>query len=279
MSDEDLVGSDWGPGFIGFTISIAMYGTAVGQSIFYARSFPKDPIFTKLIVFLLFIADTVHLLGACYFYWVQLISCRRIKTWSCQTQLPPETWLAVPINFLVTFTVQILYCQRIWIISGKKKRVTVPILITAVVQLGLGSWSSALGIQHKTIAYLSSTPLTAYAAFASTVCDILITSAVFKYLWRSQRDIRMRSRPTFIQELATVSINMGTLTCLVSLSVGIVYLVQESQGEHYWVTAPGVVLSRCYINSFLAVLNARRSIRDRERHLYTIEIPTLSAIT
>ncbi|KIJ65732.1 hypothetical protein HYDPIDRAFT_110882, partial [Hydnomerulius pinastri MD-312] len=278
MSDEDLVGSDWGPGIIGLVISVAMYGTAVGQSIFYARSFPKDPISTKLTVFLLFLADTVHLLGTCYFYWVQLIACHRMTSWSCQTQLPPEAWFAVPVNYLITFTVQGLYCRRIWIISGKKKRVMVPILVTAVVQLGLGSWSSVETIRHKTIEYLFSTPLTAYAAFASTVCDILITSAVFKYLWRSQRGVRMRSRPTFIQELATVSINMGTLTCLVSLSVGIVYLVQESQGEHYWVTAPGVVLSRCYINSFLAVLNARRSIRDRERHSFVIEMLTLTAI-
>ncbi|KIJ65715.1 hypothetical protein HYDPIDRAFT_110864 [Hydnomerulius pinastri MD-312] len=246
MSDEDLVGSDWGPGIIGLVISVAMYGTAVGQSIFYARSFPEDPISTN-------IADTVHLLGSCYFYWVQLVACHRIKSWSCQTQLPP------------------LYCQRIWIISGKKKHVTVPILVTAVVQLGLGSCF----IQAKTIAYLFSTPLTAYAAFVSTVCDIFITSAVFKYLWRSPRDVRMRSRPTFFQELATVFINMGTLTCLVSLSVGIVSLVQESQDEHYWSAAPGVVLSRCYINSFLAVLNARRSIRERERRLY---MPTLTII-
>ncbi|KIJ62059.1 hypothetical protein HYDPIDRAFT_30873 [Hydnomerulius pinastri MD-312] len=251
MSDDDLVqsASSWGPGLIGFAISIAMYGTAVGQSIFYARSFPKDPISTKLIVFLLFIADT--------------------------TQLPRGAWLAVP--YLITFTVQILYCQRIWIISGKKQRVTMPIQ----------SCSSALArgvllrrsVRHNTIKYLFSTPLTAYAAFTSTVCDMFITSAVFKYLWRSQRDVRMRSRPTLIQELATVIINMGTLTCLMSLTMGIVYLVQESEDEHYWVAAPAVVLSRCYINSFLAVLNARRSIRDRERHLYIIELPTLTTLS
>ncbi|KIJ65733.1 hypothetical protein HYDPIDRAFT_27724 [Hydnomerulius pinastri MD-312] len=251
MSDEDLVGLAWGPGIIGRSSStVMMYGTAVGQSIFYARSFPKDPISTKLIVFLLFIADT--------------------------TQLPPGAWLAVPINYLVTFTVQSLYCQRIWIISGKKRHVTVPILVTAVVQLGFGSWCSVEAIHDKTIKYLFSTPLTAYAAFASTVCDIFITSAVFKYLWRSQRDVRMRSRPALIQELAIVFINMGTLTCMISLTMGIVYLIQD---EHYWVAAPAVVLSRCYINSFLAVLNARRSIRDLEQRPYIVEMPTLTITT
>ena len=45
-------------------------------------------------------------------------------------------------------------------------------------------------------------------AGAGTLCDILITSSIFKYLWKSG----FRRQRTVIQDLAVVCINMGAFT-------------------------------------------------------------------
>ncbi|KAG9312957.1 hypothetical protein JVU11DRAFT_6392 [Chiua virens] len=74
-------------------------------------------------------------------------------------------------------------------------------------------------------------------AAAGTLCDILITSSIFKYMWRSG----FRRRRTTIQELAVVCINMGAFTCLVSVITGIMYLFQ---GSSYWVAAIGMIIGQ-----------------------------------
>ncbi|KAG1807439.1 uncharacterized protein BJ212DRAFT_1386710 [Suillus subaureus] len=40
----------WGPGFIGFIIATAFYGTVFGQYLFYVRWFPRDSRKLKLFV-------------------------------------------------------------------------------------------------------------------------------------------------------------------------------------------------------------------------------------
>ncbi|KAH0828148.1 hypothetical protein J3R83DRAFT_3839 [Lanmaoa asiatica] len=139
------------------------------------------------------------------------------------------------------------------------------------VVLALGA--SIENMRDGTIKFLYTTPLVPLAAGVSTLCDIIITSSIFKYLWRSE----LRGRTNVMRGLVVIFINMGALTCLISITVGVVYL---AQGDHYWVGAPATILSRCYVNSLLAVLNARRRVREREsrRFHYPIEVPTLPTI-
>ncbi|KAF8550618.1 hypothetical protein OG21DRAFT_393198 [Imleria badia] len=161
------------------------------------------------------------------------------------------------MTYLVTFAVQSFYCHRIWIITGKKKVVTIPIL-------ALGIWTTFDIIKHGTIKFLDTTSLVPIASGVSAVCDTIITGTIFKCLWKSE----LRGRSHVIRDLVVVCVNMGALTCLIS----VIYL---GQGNAYWVSAPAVILSRCYVNSLLAMLNARRQIRERQLH-GTLRVPTLS---
>jgi len=172
--------------------------------------------------------------------------------------------------------VQSFYAHRVWIISGNKKHITIAILVTAILQFGIGGWYTFVVLRDGTIEFLYTDPFILYGAAVSTLCDILITGAAFKYM----RKTDLRRRVNFIQDLAVVFINMGALTCLISITVGAVYLIQ-SASDRYWVGAPGIAIVRGYVNSNLAVLNARWPIRQREerRLEHSIELPTLSIIT
>jgi len=269
---SSLVTAAWGPGVIGLGISGVLYGTSLAQSLHYVWFFPKDPLLIKSLVLLVFISDIIHLIGTSQFYWVLVVLCHRSVATSCVTDLPWGAYIAVPINYFITFTVQGFYCHRIWIITDGQKVVTLIAALFALLQFGIGLWASAELFKKGTIEFLFTTPLIPLAAGVSTLCDVVITSTIFKHLWRSEL-----RRTNVIRDLVIVFVNMGALTCVISITVGVVFL---AQGDHYWVGAPAVILSRCYANSFLAVLNARRRIRERElrRLRYSIEIPTLATI-
>ncbi|KAL4071693.1 hypothetical protein V8B97DRAFT_1961885 [Scleroderma yunnanense] len=72
---------------------------------------------------------------------------------------------------------------------------------------------------------------------------------------------------------------MGTITCpfhtLVPLLLRCTYS-QVCTSRTYLTAGPGAVLSKTYINSVLAVLNARKTLRDRERaNLSVLELPRI----
>ncbi|KAH7890732.1 hypothetical protein F5I97DRAFT_72880 [Phlebopus sp. FC_14] len=276
----DLVKIAWAPGIVGFAISATMYGVTVGQSFYYARFFPADRRVIKSMVLLIFIMDTIHFLGFIQFYWAVLVSCHQSYSHTCETELPWGAYFCVSLNvsilrelqasssmrisqYAITCAVQSFYCHRIWIISGANKHITVTILFTVILQLCLGSLCSIRTIQAQTIEFIFTTPLTAYAAGVSTICDAIITGAIIKYLCLRER---FRRQPSLIQELTTVLVNAGVLTCLVSLSMGVVYV---AQGGKYWTSAPAAILSRSYVNSFLAVERPKIYKRQGDRAFST----------
>jgi len=53
----------------------------------------------------------------------------------------------------------------------------------------------------------------------------------------------------------------------VAAVVGIMYLVQ---GSKYLLGVVGMIFARCYVNSMLAVLNARKTIRERDQNVYDL---------
>ncbi|KAF9233980.1 hypothetical protein BU15DRAFT_66102 [Melanogaster broomeanus] len=291
MSESNsLVMAAWAPGLIGsqigagFAFASSLYGIALGQSIYYARHFPGDPRLTKLMVLLIFLGDTAHMIGSVQFYWELLISCHQSSSWTCETRLPWGMFVTLPVNYATTFAVQSFYGRRVWVISGNNKHITVAILFTAILQfvfeqIGMiyrfqqvlvagAPWRRSIRI--GTIEYFFTDPFILYAAAVSTLCDFLITGAVIKYMCNSD----LRRRVNFIQDLAIVFINMGALTCAMSVLVGVIVTITG------WGRPDLPSADASYVNSNLAVLNARRSIRQREERRLerTIELPTLSRI-
>ncbi|KIK79577.1 hypothetical protein PAXRUDRAFT_160967, partial [Paxillus rubicundulus Ve08.2h10] len=159
------------------------------------------------------------------------------------------------------------YAQRVWIISGRNR------VITFVVVWHL----TCSRTRTPTFEALSTSRYQAWSAFASAACDAMITSSVFYYL-RPGRTGFIR-RGNIIKRLNLVFIQMGFLSFINALVLAILYFVQDGQLGQYLVAAPGIILSKTYVNSMLAVLNSRKSIRDQhDRPPTEIDVPTLPTI-
>ncbi|KAF8429388.1 hypothetical protein L210DRAFT_3652142 [Boletus edulis BED1] len=115
------------------------------------------------------------------------------------------------------------------------------------------------------------------SSIASAVCDAIITLSVMYYL--RPRSIR---RQNLVKRLLVVFSPLPSLAfvstySINALSMVVLYYIQIPMLGQFLTVAPGVILSKTYVNSMLAVLNVRKPIRNEERNALSrsIELPTI----
>jgi len=96
------------------------------------------------------------------------------------------------------------------------------------------------------------------ALTASAVTDVLIAGSMCWYIYR-QRTGFSRTDST-LSILMAYSINTGLLTSVLAAAVTISFIISPSSLISVAILW---VLSKCYINSLLAMLNSRDYLRDR----------------
>ncbi|KAI6120333.1 hypothetical protein EDD16DRAFT_894645 [Pisolithus croceorrhizus] len=107
MADSEvLVGPKWGPGLIGTTVGLALYGVSIFQYLFYISTFPNDKCLLRCaVLFVLYVVsfatlclwhkaslhsllDTINTICLLSFYYRTLISCRWQTTYNCTLEMP-----------------------------------------------------------------------------------------------------------------------------------------------------------------------------------------------
>jgi regulator of sirC expression with transglutaminase-like and TPR domain len=74
---------------------------------------------------------------------------------------------------------------------------------------------------------------------------------------------------------------MGLFTCMVAIAMVVLYQVQDGGLGQFYSAFPGSLLAKTYLNSMMAVLNARKAIRERQQlevGLSPMELPTIPTI-
>ncbi|KAG0696176.1 hypothetical protein DFH29DRAFT_213865 [Suillus ampliporus] len=119
------------------------------------------------------------------------------------------------------------------------------------------------------------------ATSASASCDVVITGTVWWFLQPGRTgNVRSKSR-NYLKPLTRIFIHMGLFSCLVSITMVVLYQLQDGRIGQFYTAAPGAVVGKSYMNSMMAVLNARKSIREREqlaRNATVVELPTIPTI-
>ncbi|KAF8555934.1 hypothetical protein OG21DRAFT_1507161 [Imleria badia] len=216
---------------------------SLGQGLAYVQWFPNERRLLKTL--------TSMTLGVA---WWQFISCRRNLSYACTVE--NTWWIAVPTGSLVGFGVQMFYCYRVWMVSDKNR-----ILSGSVVCL----------IAIGTIEILFTNPYLPASFGASALCDIIITVSMIYYLREGRTGVKRSGNR--LKRMMVLFVHMGLLTSLTSLCIAISYL---SKGA-LWPDIPCEVIPKLYVNSMLAVLNARKTIRkdDEGEPRPVIVVPTI----
>ncbi|KAH7906665.1 hypothetical protein BJ138DRAFT_1162095 [Hygrophoropsis aurantiaca] len=260
------------PSLIALTVSLMMYGITLAQYLYYRHNFPFDKGCIKYFVLFLFTINTLHMYGSTADEWEFLVSCHHNSSPTCFKLSQWQSNMTLFLNFVVPSVVQSFYAYRIWIISGRNKMISGMIYTLAAIQMIIG----CVVMVFLLFPTLVSPPMMILGGpIAGVMADLLISTSIYFYL-RPNR-FGLRRTETWITRLTSVSINMGCLTCALSIMALIIFVVPALEP---FVIAIGMIVTRCQVHSVLAVLNARKPLcNDRNPDPYsTIQLPELPTI-
>jgi len=242
---------------IGLVVSAVLFGVTIIQTWNYFWCYRgKDRKALQGLVAFVSVLDTVHTILCLYsVYWYLILNFGNIET------LDVATWsmnIQVLTNCAIDFSVQLFYARRLYIMSNN---IVLPVIISILgaVTFILANYFTAKSFELER--YSNFAPLvwtTCVGMGAASLADIIIALSMCWCLWHKRTGFQRTD--SIIMSLVSYCISSGLLTSilaigtLVSFTVARFSLINEA---FFW------ALGKCYVNSFLAILNSRNSLRDR----------------
>ncbi|KAI0302139.1 hypothetical protein BC826DRAFT_500361 [Russula brevipes] len=236
-----------------------LYGVLVVQFYVYSYNFPDDKRSLKLLVYAIFVIETIQtgLNCADLFYWL-------ISGYGDVTHLSSffASSIDVPIiESVVSIIVQFFYAYRIWILSAKQSWwFCLLICLSSTVGAAAGFTGGIYTTIRKR--WASGGRLKAMAltwVIGNATGDILIAAAMLYYLAKRRRAADSAFNDHALVKIVRLTIETNVLTT----SVGIVSLLMiVIYPNENWYTCPTSILGKLYSNTFLVWLNNRISIRN-----------------
>ncbi|OCB91320.1 hypothetical protein A7U60_g1439 [Sanghuangporus baumii] len=247
----------------GFALATVLLGVTVIQGFIYFKNYDDDKAPLKLLVALLIALDILSsaLMAHVIFYYM-------IENYGNSSSLissPPGTF---PVEWLVTaivaFLTQIFYASQIYKLRRHSHRCIVPFV--AMIFFSVFAFLSnvvatiLIIILNYSKAVFSITILKSFTSIGNSFAaasDIIACCALCFFLASHRTDIG-RNRIALVDTLIFYTVNRGILFCVAQLGNMIAYILAPTM--LYWVPFH-LCLSKLYVNSLLALLNSRHSLR------------------
>ncbi|KAI0732624.1 hypothetical protein C8Q72DRAFT_93281 [Fomitopsis betulina] len=260
------VGQTYGAAYIGVCISAVLYGITNLQVFVYFKEYRHDTLLDKLVVCWLWILDSLHLAFCVYMlYWYLITSYGNklellVVHWSFKTE--------IIITAIVMVCVQALYTIRVWHLEETVYQISGwhrfrPISVIIVLAF-LAAFAAASFLCYEVVRVNNLISvfrpseiwrLAYYPLGTASFVDTLIATALCYLLSRCRTGFRRTD--TVIMWLMFYTLNTGILTTTCTL-ISII-LLAVFPGKLYFVTVEFIMV-KLYINSYLAMLNARSSL-------------------
>ncbi|CCM04218.1 uncharacterized protein FIBRA_06385 [Fibroporia radiculosa] len=248
--------------YIGTVFAAILYGVTNVQTYMYYKRYKRDPTILKFLVFILWVLDGLHQAFITHAFYNYAI----IDFADPLAAMVPE-WSVMAHVFVGSTSdtiVRGLFCQRVFLLSGRNYLITVAIAIGTLVVFGS---SYAFGIKGFSLSdYFDLTSITWFiytSLISGIVTDLLIATSLCVLL--SQRRTAFNRTNSVIRLLMIYSINTGALTTICSIICLVIYATKPISTKFVFI-AVYFVLPKLYLNSLLATLNARQSLRDRKAY-------------
>lgn len=254
----DNISALQGPILLGQLFAWGLLGILVVQLYLYASNFPDDRRWIKCLAWTVFLADVVMTILGTHFAYSNLAI-----EWGDLDSLVVVPWSMPPqpvICGLITCTVQLFYCWRIWFLS-KNKYLPIPIAVISVascasaaycgINLGiLGDWRKLSENNNVSIVWLG----------GSAFCDVAITLSMVILLWRANSQVGFKHTHSLINKIIQYTIETGLIPAVGALGELIFFLAMPHNNVHliFFFT-----LAKLYSNSMMANLNARKMIKEQ----------------
>ncbi|KAJ7191266.1 hypothetical protein GGX14DRAFT_528867 [Mycena pura] len=243
--------------FLGVVISSILFGVSSLQVYYYYHYYPRDSVLHRISVGVLWILDALHLslaIFSSYHYGVRgfghLAGLLTIIGYVCRDVTADPTHTdALPVS---------LYAYRVWLLGGYHHGV----LGYLVAGMVLAGFAIGIVVTVKTYSITSflQTPAIAWAVeaslAASSTIDIILSGAMCYYLRKSKgTGLALNSR---ISALMQYTLSCGVFTSACSVTGLFTFILMPNNLVYLALT---FLLTRLYINSFMAMMNARQRQR------------------
>ncbi|KAK0226533.1 hypothetical protein IW262DRAFT_1294710 [Armillaria fumosa] len=269
---ERLTGPLVGQIIVSYLLNWGLFGTLSIQLYLYYLAFPKDRQFIKSLVYGIYIVElaqtilvTRNAFAVFGYSFGDLEAPNKIEF----------SWFIVPmINAVAASLGQGFYAYRIFVLSRSR------IVSAFVICVSLTSFVAAMitGVRiFRTGDFTASSDQKTSIAIGIScggyaLCDIIIALCMTYYLMRSKTGFR--STQILVTKIIRLTIETGTVTAVVALTVLILFFASPHQAFY---VAPALVVSKMYANTIYMVLNSRIRImggRDTYTSSTDMEITT-----
>ncbi|KAM5537178.1 hypothetical protein V8D89_009111 [Ganoderma adspersum] len=246
--------SSYGPLLIGALLSCVLYGMSVIQLFMYFNTYERDSIWMKLYVVLVWVIETASVICVLVALWPVLI-----LKWGSLHELS-LTQLPMLMTAVGTFLVHMFYIWRIFKVNGGQALLPCLLIPFTLYQM-IETWVYVhAGLTNTSLTTLSgrvSTALGISGRAAIAFVDIAIVALMIHVLLKDGAP-QFKSSRKMIFKLIVLTINTGLWTAVFAIIV-LALLIRYPNDLFY--TAIDFPLTSLYLNSLLANLNARESIR------------------
>jgi len=252
---------DDAPFVIGYTFCFGLMGVLSVQCFIYFNQFQNDRRWTKALVSLVFLIETLITIFAFHGFWVGTTQnggdlSTVVAIGQGGTQLIPDplwSFVAIaPLTGLVSSLTHGFYSWRIWAVS-RSIIVPVMVMLISLLQFAMVTYGAVayglvpdLNVSHPMPFYI---PIW---LVGSLVCDFVITAYMTYFLLRNKSEFKnTRSLAT---KLIKLTIETGLITTTAALTELVCAVAFRVTTYHI---ALFYIISKLYANCLLATLNSR----------------------
>ncbi|KAJ7116701.1 hypothetical protein C8R44DRAFT_675039 [Mycena epipterygia] len=242
--------------YAGSYLAGVFYGLTTHQTFVYFRRSGKDPLYTRLLVLLLWILDTLHAVLAA-------VALRKLTEESIVNPLSmlikKVPWTLSLSLFMMSFSdsgVRGFYCYRIWRLSKKNWILTTVAVFPVICALVAGLYCTSRTVGKTGLQALDLVGELDATLISVCVADSILAGFLCVLLWNSRSGIKRTN--SVISTLILYTVTTGFLTSVVAIATLIIMLTMK---ETFAYAGAFYMLSKLYFSSLLATLNRREKIR------------------
>ncbi|GJE99482.1 hypothetical protein PsYK624_157460 [Phanerochaete sordida] len=262
------VNSTFGAVLVGGLVASVLYGITVLQAFsYYQQGAKNDGWLTRVVVAALWLIDTFDMALLSHIIYIYLVT----NYGNPSALMQPILW-SMSAHLMTTATTEVIvrsmFSLRVWKLSGGK---WVPAFVVGLFTLldlifGIIVTVKSEGQTFFELARIQAWVVTQFAM--GLTGDTLIALLLSYYLYHSRTGFSRTD--SIVTILMAYVINTGLLTAI-ALTVNIVLFATEKRNFAF--VALYFVISKLYVNAYLAMLNARTGIRQRMSQPEALALP------
>ncbi|EMD31233.1 hypothetical protein CERSUDRAFT_100581 [Gelatoporia subvermispora B] len=262
-SIETLVIPNCGALFLAVPFAALFHGITILQAYLYFTRYPDDRRYVRAFVGILVMLDTAQLGGLVYGTWLYLI--HNFGDLAAIQQVPLGIAADIALTITLGLVSQCFFATRVWMLS---RSIVIPVVVTSfsLAQFAFGMFYTVRIAQDPSISTFTAISWASTAGLAcSMTADITITCSLCYYLRKIRSGVSRTDK--LINVLVLYTVNTGLVTSV--LAICAITVSNVTLGTN-WFVIPFSLVSKCYVNTAIATLNAREKLRSMPAGLRTM---------